>query len=337
MAGEIQNVQSQGYACFDVGAYRFKVHKRPIVLRMAPYIRTNEDDESSAHAMLLLYVPWPKEGEENLLRGEPSAVLTFAKLKAENQLPLHVLTQIEAFKKSDEILNNIGDVAYAEDEELMDDIDNDAMAEATKEFSDADSDYGTDNDLPYVDEDHEEPITTPTPTATIDAVDNNFITDAAAVQIISDRLSTYYKDFVDNQLATFMNELMHQNSTSNVRLTETADTENTTTLPSTSSSSTSSTADHGNAETNNRTAKVPLNNEEERKKALRIREDRMTPDQRQAYDELLEYILGKRKSLSATVIQFISGGAGVGKSEYILCLIEQYDYTTANNQVCTVV
>jgi len=321
-AGEVQNVQSQGYASFDVGEYRFKVHKRPIVLRMAPYIRTNEDEEASAHAMLLLYVPWPKEGETNLFRGEPSAVLAFAKLKAEKQLPLHVLTQIEAFKRSDEILNDIGDVAYTGHEELMGDDDNNAMAEAAKEFSDVDSDSETENDLPDMNEDHTEPATIIAPAATTDTPNTNSTMDTA-VEIITDRLSTYYKDFVDNQLAAFMNEMMHQNSTSNVRLAESMETEgNSTPSPPETATTTSSTADQRYAETSNTTGKVPLNNEEQRKKELRVRVDRMTPDQRQAYDELLEYILGKRQSLSATVIQFISGGAGVGKSEYIKCLIE---------------
>lgn len=142
----MEKIESPGYAMFDVGVYRFKKHPRPAVLRMAPYIRTNEENEESAHAMLLLYVPWPQEGEVNLFRGEPTAVCAFAKLKAARKLPSYVLTQIETFKKSDEILNDIGDINHNDSTGMENDnaeLTNVAMEESDGDNSDDDT---TDNE-----------------------------------------------------------------------------------------------------------------------------------------------------------------------------------------------
>jgi len=91
IAGYVRYVQSAGRKMFDVVEYRFKAYDQPCVVRMSPYIRTNADDENSAHAMLLVYVPWPLEGESNLLRGCETAVEAFATLRKAEQLPLHLL------------------------------------------------------------------------------------------------------------------------------------------------------------------------------------------------------------------------------------------------------
>ena len=293
---------------------------------MAPYVRTNEDNEQSAHAMLLLYIPWPKEGEVNLFRGESSATLAFGKLKAANELPLHVLTQIEAFKTSDAILNDIGEVPYGEDDDRMED--NEAIAEAVAENSDADSNSETGSNATYEDEDNGGLATTTTDTTPMEVLTNSTTTGTTScvgAEVITERQSLYYRAFVDNAIATFMNNLMRENCTTNVHLAESVGTNDHTNGTSNSNSDNNNNTTTTTTTTTNTSSggKVPVNNEQEREIELRKREDRMTPDQRKAYDELLEYILGKRQNVSKTVIQFISGGAGVGKSEYIKCLIER--------------
>lgn len=118
----MENISKPGYYTFDAGAYRFKARPRPMVLRMAPYIRTNEEDEESTHAMLLLFVPWPAEGEQSLLRGSENAVTAFQTLKRAEKLPDYVLSQIERYKKSEDVINDTGDIVYNVDNAEADDV-----------------------------------------------------------------------------------------------------------------------------------------------------------------------------------------------------------------------
>jgi len=302
---------------FDVGVYRFKKHPRPAVLRMAPYIRTNEENEESAHAMLFLYVPWPKEGEVNLFRGESTAVCAFAKLKAARKLPSYVLTQIETCKKSDEILNDIGDINHNANTGIEND--DAVLANVPMEKSDGDnSDNETTDDetsgFVQMDASNNETIAMST-------LDIHTPAGATDVHILTQRQNTYFKEFADNQVATYLNKYMAENSTNHFELKNANGEDHTSSSISSSSSNTDAVLDNNN-NTTVRT-KVPMNDEKRREEELAVREKRMTLDQSGALKAIWEYIVGIRDSLDETIIQFITGGAGVGKSEYIKCLIEK--------------
>ena len=289
--GEIENVHDQKYALFDVGAYRFKAHPKPCVLRMCPYIRTNEEEEESAHAMLLLYVPWPEGGEENLLRGHDSAVSAFEALKKSNQLPTNVLTQIATFSKSDDILNDLGDVVHLDQNEMPEKNDDDS--------GESDSDVDgmnaiVDDDALSDDEKDEVDLSESVNPETLDNTGK-----ATDVQVISSKQVKYLKKFVKNEVANYMNNYTQENSSDHV--------------PSGNSISSS-----------NHNKRIPLSCEEQRRQKLEERVARFTPDQRRAFDVMMQKIKGINEDSGTmeAMIQFITGGGGVGKSEYINCTAE---------------
>lgn len=279
---------------FDVGPFRFKAYTRPCVLRMTPYIRTNEEDEESTHAMLILFVPWPKGGEAELLRGETSAVAAFQALKVDGKLPTYILTQIESFKRSEELLNDLGEVTYNNDEESDEEngIPDDISVDSDMNISDdgagedggllVDSFTGVNENGENVDE--------------MEFTTGSTAVDVDGAAIITKDQYTHYAQFINNQVNTYFNQYMNENCTS-------------------------STMTGGNESASSRvtTMKIPVDNEDERITLLEERIARLTPDQRNAYDAILPYI--KDNSYNGFV-QYVTGGAGVGKSEYIKCIIE---------------
>lgn len=277
---------------FDVGEYRFKAYDQPCVLRMSPYIRTNPDDENSAHAMLLLYVPWPLEGENNLLRGSETAVEAFAVLKKSEQLPLQLLKQIVTLQRTEELLNDTGEVVYTQRCE-NDHGENNHEIEVNSEC-DSIMDVEVDDETCTTSFDNTLcPIG-----STLESSSSSFINNSDSVQVISEHQAGYYTHFVPNRTAEYMNKYAEENS-------------------STSTSNTSNTASSSDDSNSNPTRKIPLPRQAEREEELKARRERMTPDQGDAYDTIAEYIV---RPLS--IIQFVTGGAGVGKSEYIKCIIE---------------
>lgn len=269
---------------------------------MAPYIKTNEENEESAYAMLLLYVPWPKEGEQNLFRGEATAVLAFAKMKAANELPMHVLTQIEASKISEEILNDLGDVVYHGDDNMADE--NDVVSEVSMKDSDADSDCSTVNDATWYNYMNEDEGSFNISCSTTNTLNTSIIAADGAIDVITKKQYQHYQTFIDNQIATFYNNLTEENSI-------------------TTNTSTNGSTFNSMDETSSIPGKIPVNNEWQREAELQPRLDRLTPDQKRAFDEIMDYVEGRKQTADGSVIQFVTGGAGVGKSEYIKCLIEK--------------
>ena len=305
--GDVENIGSTGYNMFDVGAFRFKAHPKQTVLRMAPYIRTNEDDEESASAMLLLYVPWPAEGEQNLLRGSESAVCAFKALKCAGKLPIHVLHQIEISKKSEEVVNDIGDVVFNNRIEGSDDSEHEEGAERSDDRDEGsnDGEFGDDDgcdvdDLENamegiaVEEDETEDIDKNDELEANESVRHRCST---GVQIITEHQCAYFKQFIKTRITAHLNQYMEENTITCV-----------------------SGIDSGNqaSSSNSMSGKVPVNNEAERQAVLNTKLDRLTVDQAGAITAIRPSITDKAPSQ----IQYVSGGAGVGKSEYIKCATE---------------
>jgi len=291
---------------FDVGAYRFKAHPQTNVLRMCPYIRTNEEEEQSAYAMLLLYVPWPKGGKDNLLRGHDTAVAAFEELKCTDQLPISVLTQIATFTKSDEILNDLGNIEHPDQNELP-----------PKDDESSDSEDSNLNDMDFLMDD--DVLSDAAAAAEDNEVKSVGMSDSEGsnynvatagrnstdVQVITKEQTKFLSTFVSNECAKYMNKYTEDNSSNNIY---------TTTSTSNSSSS--------NAESEPMSARIPLKNETERRKVLKERIARFTPDQKRALDVLLSCIHNPDVDTLESMIQLVTGGAGVGKSEYVKCAVE---------------
>lgn len=282
---------------FDVGEYRFKARDQPWVLRMSPYIRTNPDDERSAYAMLLLYVPWPLEGESHLLRGSETAVEAFATMRKLEQLPLHLLKRIVSFQRTEEFLNDAGEVVYTERcEASYDENNNDAE---TNSQADSTLDMEVDDEMCT-------PDVSSTPcSGNASEIPSSFSMDnAESVQVISEHQSVYFTHFVANRTAEYMQKYAEENSSSS-------------SSSSSSNNSTDNTTTNSTDIRTNTTAKIPLPRQAEREVELNARRERMTPDQGDAYDTIAGYI-----TRLLSIIQFVTGGAGVGKSEFIKCIIK---------------
>lgn len=286
---------------FDVGVFRFKAHPVPCVLRMCPYIRTNEEEEESAHAMLLLYVPWPEGGEENLFRGHNSAVDAFEALKESNLIPPNVLTQLATFTKSDDLLNDLGDIVHLDQNEIPDKDGNDSK----DDHSDNDDTSGIMDDEVDSSDDGKEEVNlsgmVDSDTLNNSSSSNNNIGGVTDVQIISKTQIQYLKTFVKNEAAKYMNKYTEENACND-------------------SFSASSSNHHGNNK-----GKIPLKDEAERLQKQKERVARLTVDQRSAFDAIMKFIKGGNEDGEVVegVLQFVTGGAGVGKSEYIHCTVEE--------------
>lgn len=282
---------------FDAGEFRFKAYNKQCVLRMSPFIRTNEKEEQSAFAMLLLYIPWPKEGEENLLRGSDTAVQAFHEMKCNNQLPRHVLAQISCTEKSEELLNNIGAVVYTNtngDEEVENKEDSEEGTEPDETMSDTnavvvDDETGEVTGSMEICHDTEENIPV--------MESSESVHDA---QVIPQHMYNYYSRYIDNQKATYMNKYVEENS----------------------STDTSMHARNSSNDDETYKGKIPLPREQERAAALQQRVERLTVDQRTAYEAIKNHIMNGSDFEKEPILQFITGGAGVGKSEVLSCIIE---------------
>ncbi len=296
IAGYVRYVQSAGRKMFDVGEYRFKAYDQPCVVRMSPYIRTNADDENSAHAMLLVYVPWPLEGESNLLRGCETAVEAFATLRKAEQLPLHLLKQMISFQRTEELLNDAGEVTYNKRGE---DSDGENNNEAEINDADEDSECYSTMDMEVDDETYTPGVDHSSSLPFAEQQCSSSMHNTESVQVLTERQAGYYTHFVTNRNTEYMNKYVEDNSCSSSR--------SNTTMPSSSSTSSN----------DNAPGKIPLPRQAEREEALKERYARMTPDQRDAYDTIAKFIIGL-----VAIIQFVTGGAGVGKSEFIKCIIE---------------
>eukprot|EP01032_Pedospumella_encystans_P017622 gene17622-20076_t len=224
-----------------------------------------------------------KGGEENLFRGYDSAVVAFEALKGSNELPTNVLTQIATFTKSEDLLNDLGDVVHLDQNELPDKDDDDS------ENSDSDVDGMNaivDDDALSDDDKDEVDISESTNSDTL-----NNTGSANDVQVISKGQIKYLKTFVKNEAAVYMNKYTEENSSNDM--------------------SNTGTNNNTHVSNTNHKGRIPLKDEEERKRKLKERVARLTPDQRSAYDAIMRFIkdINEDMDTSEGVIQFVTGGA----------------------------
>ena len=97
------------------------------VINLCPYIPLDKGNETSCYATLLLHIPWPFEGENNLLANNLSAVSRLNSLFETGNVPDYLPPFFERIRRSNEIFQT-NTSCRSNDNEICDD-DNDSEDE----------------------------------------------------------------------------------------------------------------------------------------------------------------------------------------------------------------
>ena len=82
--------------------------RKDCVVNLCPYVPVNDSDERSCYSTLLVHIPWPCVGEDEILRGYESAVECLYDLKLSGNIPEYVNYTLELLQKSNIIRENVG-------------------------------------------------------------------------------------------------------------------------------------------------------------------------------------------------------------------------------------
>ena len=82
--------------------------RKDCVVNLCPYVPVNDSDERSCYSTLLVHIPWPWGGEEEILRGYESAVECLYNLKLSDDIPPYVNYTLELLHNSNVIRDNVG-------------------------------------------------------------------------------------------------------------------------------------------------------------------------------------------------------------------------------------
>ena len=82
--------------------------RKDCVINLCPYVPVNDSDERSCYSTLLVHIPWPSGGEEELLRGCDCAVECLYDLKRNGDIPSYVNYTLELLHNSNLIRENVG-------------------------------------------------------------------------------------------------------------------------------------------------------------------------------------------------------------------------------------
>ena len=82
--------------------------RKGCVVNLCPYVPVNDSDERPCYSTLLIHIPWPWGGEEEILRGYESAVECLYNLKLSDDIPQYVNYTLELLHNSNVIRYNVG-------------------------------------------------------------------------------------------------------------------------------------------------------------------------------------------------------------------------------------
>lgn len=106
---------------FRVQDFVYTRLRKNCVVNLCPHVPINDSDERSCYSSLLIHIPWPIEGEINLLQGYDTAVECYFNLKRDSRIPEYVKCTIEGYHKSDTIRDNLGSIINSNDDDDEDD------------------------------------------------------------------------------------------------------------------------------------------------------------------------------------------------------------------------
>lgn len=101
---------------FSIGEYVFTRLRKDCVVNLCPHVPIDGTDERSCYSTLLIHIPWPIEGESNILLGFSSSVECLQDLQINNKIPEYVKGTLDQYKRSDIIRGTMGTVSNMTEE-----------------------------------------------------------------------------------------------------------------------------------------------------------------------------------------------------------------------------
>jgi hypothetical protein len=286
---------------------------------MSPYIPHCIDDEISCFTTLLLYVPWPKGGESRLCctgieNERVSARDMLQKYLYKNEgnknIPTALYKQLQAYQTSEKFLE-AQDEHYEQKYPDMEDLDeSDNATNDSADEVDEDTRHLMDDDEWAAHTSHSKEIRTDT--------DDKEETELPAHNVPPQKTDLHtsmtgndlksYQDYIGYKLIEFRDSYAREYTT--------GESESSIYRPNSFSD------EHP-------FHIIYLDDHEVRTQKLKIRTDRFTENQQDAYaaatsklSDSIWCLSGVTRTVNRTLVQFVSGGGGVGKSEYVKCVIE---------------
>ena len=122
-------LNSDGIILYSAASRKFMIQdyvytrlRKDCVVNLCPYVPLNSKDERSCYCTLLIHIPWPIGGEEDILRGYNSAVQCLMILQSNDEIPSYVEYILNLFHTSDSLRENVGIIqnrSEIDDDELM--------------------------------------------------------------------------------------------------------------------------------------------------------------------------------------------------------------------------
>ena len=169
--------------------------RKDCVVNLCPYVPLNDMDERSCYSTLLIHIPWPIEGEDNILRGYKSAVDCLSVLKSDEKIPRYVKYYLDLSHRSDTLRQNVGTIltsGISDDDEMM------MYSNCADEnnFNSERDDYSNEiSDQLLV---------------SVDLLSNNM----GVLKNISRGNKQYFMDYIKNQQNIYLHNLSYENSIS---------------------------------------------------------------------------------------------------------------------------
>jgi PIF1-like helicase len=252
-----------------------------------PFIPIDNNDENSAYATLLLHTPWSCNGESALIVGYDTAVAKLSALCDASRLPTYVAPMYDKQLRSNNLSNNHGTISNN---------------------NDANTQYDSDQEIEPTTMDTYEPHSYSDPTEELihhDQMDIPATPNENVTTQLSTIRHTYYKNFIQNAQADYIEKQKLNNQISSSLTSEITNT-------------------NPSMQTINR-----VDNYDERCAKLTADILKLTNGQKEAYDKAVDHISGRNP---AQLIMFISGEGGTGKS-FIIALIMEYTRLLYGKQV----
>ena len=167
--------------------------RKDCVLNLCPYVPLNDKDERSCYSTLLIHIPWPLGGEEDILRGYNSAVQCLMLMQKHEKIPDYVKYILNLFHTSDILRENVGIIRNNnefEDDELM--------------YTNS----ADENNFSSERDDYIEQVSEQLPISMENITNNNGI-----LTNISRGNKQFFMDFIRNEQINHLNKLSSENST----------------------------------------------------------------------------------------------------------------------------
>jgi hypothetical protein len=123
--------KSTGTAKFQINGTIYTRLRKETVVNLCPYVPINHCDEGSCYSNILMHLPWPSDGEVNLIPVGMNSIQYYAFVLGNGLFPEYVKYALEKYQHSDIIRKNTGTICniaqIAENDNLESDTESDLI------------------------------------------------------------------------------------------------------------------------------------------------------------------------------------------------------------------